>query len=77
MFSGGLRRRWRDPDGVIYEWDYQHGTVEVYDARASCLTTRMDMAKPRLEPLGYDYWRRLSRDQMSLGGALSEASRDN
>jgi len=32
-FSGGLRRRWRDPDGAIYEWDYQHGTVEVYDRR--------------------------------------------
>jgi hypothetical protein len=33
MFSGGLRRRWRDPDGMIYEWDYRHGTVELYDAR--------------------------------------------
>jgi hypothetical protein len=33
MFPGGLRRRWRDPDGMIYEWDYQHGTVEVYDRR--------------------------------------------
>jgi hypothetical protein len=25
--------RWRDADGMIYEWDYQHGTVEVYDAQ--------------------------------------------
>jgi len=33
MFAGGLRRRWRDPDGMIYEWDYQHGTVEVCDSR--------------------------------------------
>jgi hypothetical protein len=32
-FSGGIRRRWRDPDGRIYEWDYQHGAVEVYDRR--------------------------------------------
>ena len=31
-FGGGLRRRWRDPKGRIYEWDYQHGAVEVYDA---------------------------------------------
>lgn len=31
--GGGLRRRWKDPDGVIYEWDYQHGTVEAYDRR--------------------------------------------
>jgi hypothetical protein len=30
------------------------------------------MPKPPLEPLGYDYWRRLSPDQMSLGGALTE-----
>jgi hypothetical protein len=21
MFSGGLRRRWRDPDGMIHEWE--------------------------------------------------------
>jgi hypothetical protein len=32
-FASGIRRRWRDPDGTIYEWDYQHGTVEVYDRR--------------------------------------------
>lgn len=31
--SGNRRRaRWRD-DIYIYEWDYQHGTVEVYDLR--------------------------------------------
>lgn len=29
--GGGLRARWRGPDGMIYEWDYQHGAVEVYD----------------------------------------------
>jgi hypothetical protein len=28
------RRRWIDrTDGTIYEWDYQHGTVEKYDRR--------------------------------------------
>lgn len=27
-----LRSRWKD-DGTIYEWDYQHGTVEKYDKR--------------------------------------------
>ena len=31
--GGGLRRRWKGPDGKIYEWDSQHGTVEVYDRR--------------------------------------------
>jgi len=28
-----LRRRWRTIDGTIYEWDYQHGTVERYSKR--------------------------------------------
>jgi hypothetical protein len=27
------RTRWRDSDGNIYEWDYQHGRVEKYDKR--------------------------------------------
>lgn len=31
--GGGLRRRWKGPDGKIYEWDRQHGTVEVYDKK--------------------------------------------
>jgi len=31
--GGGLRKRWKDDDGAIYEWDYAHGTVEKYDAR--------------------------------------------
>jgi hypothetical protein len=30
----GLRKRWRDRQvGRIYEWDSQHGTVEVYDGQ--------------------------------------------
>jgi hypothetical protein len=31
--AGKLRPRWRTPGGQILEWDYQHGTVEVYDGR--------------------------------------------
>jgi RHS repeat-associated protein len=31
--GGGLRPRWKDSDGRIYEWDRQHGTVEVYNKR--------------------------------------------
>lgn len=31
--GGGLRRRWVGPDGSIYEWDGQHGTVEMYDRK--------------------------------------------
>ncbi len=33
VFDGGSkRRRWRD-DKRIFEWDYQHGHVEMYDRR--------------------------------------------
>ncbi|WP_114862146.1 colicin E3/pyocin S6 family cytotoxin [Azospirillum brasilense] len=29
--GGKLRKRWKDSNGDIYEWDYQHGTVERYN----------------------------------------------
>ena len=32
-YAGGIRRRWRDVDGSLLEWDYQHGRVERYNAR--------------------------------------------
>ncbi len=31
--GGMLRKRWKDADGDIYEWDYQHGCVEKYNRR--------------------------------------------
>jgi hypothetical protein len=31
--GAAYRKRWKDDDGNIYEWDSQHGTVEKYDAR--------------------------------------------
>jgi RHS repeat-associated protein len=31
--GGGLRRRWKDEEGNIYEWDYQEGHVEKYNPR--------------------------------------------
>ena len=31
--GGGLRKRWKDPAGNIYEWDSRHGAVEKYDKR--------------------------------------------
>ncbi|HCT78042.1 MAG TPA: hypothetical protein DGT23_15905 [Micromonosporaceae bacterium] len=31
--GGGLRKRWTDKDGNIYEWDSQHGALEKYDKR--------------------------------------------
>ncbi|HVF87147.1 MAG TPA: colicin E3/pyocin S6 family cytotoxin [Pyrinomonadaceae bacterium] len=30
--GGGLRKRWRDDGGRIYEWDSRHGTIEIYDS---------------------------------------------
>nr|WP_243647943.1 colicin E3/pyocin S6 family cytotoxin [Cricetibacter osteomyelitidis] len=38
-FQGGssLRARWKDKDGRIYEWDSQHGALEVYNKRGKHL----------------------------------------
>lgn len=35
--GGGVRRRWKDSKGRIYEWDSQHGTVEKYDKQGKHL----------------------------------------
>jgi hypothetical protein len=35
--GGGRRARWKDRDGTIYEWDYQHGKVEKSSARGEHL----------------------------------------
>ncbi|WP_085706824.1 S-type pyocin domain-containing protein [Pseudomonas sp. B35(2017)] len=35
--GGGLRPRWKDRDGTIYEWDFQHGAVETYTKRGKHL----------------------------------------
>ena len=29
----GGRHRWKDPRGLIFEWDSRHGALEVYNAR--------------------------------------------
>jgi hypothetical protein len=28
-----MRARWKDEERRIYEWDYQHGRVEIYDPK--------------------------------------------
>ena len=33
MPGGTMRRRWKQPDGTILEWDYQHGHIELYNDR--------------------------------------------
>jgi hypothetical protein len=32
-----MRRRWREDDGTILEWDYQDGRVEKYDSHGNHL----------------------------------------
>jgi hypothetical protein len=34
---GGLRRRWKDRKGRIYEWDSENGRVELYDKQGKHL----------------------------------------
>lgn len=33
--GGGKRRRWKDGKGRIYEWDSQHGKVEIYSPQGT------------------------------------------
>ena len=35
--GGGKRSRWKDKKGRIYEWDSQHGAVEIYDSQGNHL----------------------------------------
>jgi len=35
--GGKQRRRWKDRKGRIYEWDSQHGAVELYDKQGKHL----------------------------------------
>jgi len=35
--GGGKRSRWKDRKGTIYEWDSQHGAVEMYDKQGKHL----------------------------------------
>ncbi|QQZ44221.1 S-type pyocin domain-containing protein [Pseudomonas sp. SK3(2021)] len=35
--GGGLRDRWKDKDGTLYEWDSQHGALEKYNKRGKHL----------------------------------------
>ena len=32
-FPGGKRRRWKDDEGNLYEWDYRHGRIERFNRR--------------------------------------------
>lgn len=46
----GRRRRWIDGEDRILEWDYQHGTVEMYDRRGRHLGEFDPNSGQRLKP---------------------------
>ena len=48
--GSSLRKRWKDPDGVFYEWDSRHGTVEKYDSRGNHLGEFDPYTGKRLKP---------------------------
>lgn len=35
--GGGLRKRWKDKEGNIYEWDSENGTLEKYNKKGKHL----------------------------------------
>ena len=35
--GGSTRKRWKDAKGRIFEWDSQHGAVEIYDRQGKHL----------------------------------------
>jgi hypothetical protein len=35
--GGGLRKRWKDDKGTIFEWDSQHGRIEKYNKKGKHL----------------------------------------
>jgi len=50
--GGGLRKRWKDDDGAIYEWDYAHGPVTVGVIARANLTPTMASSSSQLRHPG-------------------------
>lgn len=50
--GGGLRRRWKDRKGRIYEWDSQHGAVELYDRQGRHLGEFDPVTGEQTKPAG-------------------------
>ena len=53
--GGGIRQRWKSPQGTIYEWDYLHGCVEVYDRLGRHIGEFDPMTGARTKPANPDY----------------------
>lgn len=53
--GGGLRKRWKDLEGNIYEWDSIHGTIESYDRRGNHLGEFNSETGELIKPPNPDY----------------------
>ena len=53
--GSGLRKRWKDEDGTIYEWDSRHGTIEKYDRKGKHLGEFDPETGEQLKPANPDY----------------------
>lgn len=53
--GGGLRKRWKDSEGNIYEWDSRHGTVEKYDGKGKHLGEFNASTGEQIKPFNPDY----------------------
>ena len=48
--GAGLRKRWRNPDGTILEWDGRHAAVEMYDSRGQHMGEFDSLTGDQLKP---------------------------
>jgi hypothetical protein len=53
--GSGLRQRWKSRSGTIYEWDYRHGRVEMYDRRGRHLGEFDPNTGARTKPANQHY----------------------
>jgi hypothetical protein len=53
--GGGLRKRWKDSEGNIYEWDSRHGTIEIYDRQGRHIGEYDGETGERLKPANPNY----------------------
>lgn len=53
--GGGLRKRWKDEEGNLYEWDSRHGSVEKYDRKGNHLGEFDPETGEQLKPPNPDY----------------------
>lgn len=51
----GLRKRWKDLEGNIYEWDSRHGRVEKYNKRGKHLGEFDPETGEQINPPNPDY----------------------